>query len=67
MDTKTPSLDDQIFQKKVVSFQKDLAMLEEKHGVKIVPMIQSSRHGIIPMLEFANKKQYESHVAKMMG
>ncbi len=52
------TLEQQIFKKKADAFDKDLAALQEKHGLVLVPIIRFNQHGIMPDLIYMTKEEF---------
>lgn len=53
------SFEQQIFDKRVTDFNRDLEELQVKHKVIIVPIMAITKYGIIAQLEYADKDQVD--------
>ena len=53
-------LDQQLFNKRVEAFNKDLVMMQQKYGLVIVPFIDMTPFGIVPNLKYMDKAQFDA-------
>lgn len=60
-----PTLEQQMFQKKIAEFQSKLTQLETESGIVMIPTLSYTKHGIIPQLEYADKAKIDALRQKM--
>lgn len=59
------TIEQQIFNENVDKFLKDLQELKNKYGIEIVPMLQTSPFGIVPQINYVDKKKHEEMIKRL--
>lgn len=60
-----PSIEQQMFQKKVDDFFKELHALQNKYGLQLLPVIIWSKFGAQPDLEVHDQKQLQQMMSNV--